>query len=322
MTVLAIQNEAAIARRDAGEIDTGGEAAGLAEHHIAFTRAVLCVPRPGAARSADDQIGEPVAVDVPRRGDGAAGAVVIVASPEDEPAIARRDGAQAQSGAKAARFAEHDIALARLDRVVARHTGITRAHDQIGEPIAVDVARPRHRESGLIAALLALEREAAIARRDGGEVDAGAKPARLAKHHIALTRLGRGGPRRAGIAGADDEIVEAIAIDVARRGDGNSGERVGVLAAHDETARAGGDGGEIDAGAKPARLAEHDIPVPGMELPARRPARQGRADDQVGEPVAVDVPRRGHREAGLIAGILPEDDKAAGAGGDGGQVDR
>ena len=55
------------------EIDVGGKARGLAEHHVA--RAGMSLPCGSAQRSADDQVGEAVAVDVAGRGDRAAAVV-------------------------------------------------------------------------------------------------------------------------------------------------------------------------------------------------------------------------------------------------------
>ena len=59
-----------------------------------------------------------------------------------------------------------------------------------------------------------------------------------------------------------------------------------------EAAGAGGDVGEIDRGAEPARLAEHHVAVAGIvRVPAAGAVGSGRPDDQVVEAVAVDVAR-------------------------------
>ena len=86
---------------------------------------------------------------------------------------------------------------------------------------------------------------------------------RRAEQHVAVAGIGRllAGPSAP--ARPNDQVVEAVAVDVAGRGDRVAGEVVRLLAVDDEAAGAGGDVGEIDRGAKAARLAEHHIAVAG-----------------------------------------------------------
>ena len=97
----------------------GGEARGLAEHHIA--RARIVAVRVGEG-SADDQVGEAVAVDVARRGDRPAAAVARRHAAELE-AVAAVEARQVEVRRKARGLAEHHIARARdcrADRRTAR----------------------------------------------------------------------------------------------------------------------------------------------------------------------------------------------------------
>ena len=86
-----------------------------------------------------------------------------------------------------------------------------------------------------------MDDEAAGAGGDVRQVDRGAKAARLAEHHIAAAgwgEFGRSGPRRR----PNDQVVEAVAVDVAGRRHRVAGEVVRPLAVDDEAAGAGGDG--------------------------------------------------------------------------------
>ena len=71
----------------------------------------------------------------------------------------------------------------------------------------------------MVARVLAMDDEAAGAGRDRGKVDLGRKAAGVAEDHVAVARIA------VSVAGAvaaecpDDEVVEAVAVDVAGRGD-------------------------------------------------------------------------------------------------------
>ena len=116
---------------------------------------------------------------------------------------------------------------------------------------------------------------------DVHEIDRRAESARLAEHHIAVAGTVARARRRAGTVGKvgpDDEVVEAVAVDVAGGGDRKAGPIARIRAVDHEAADAGGDVHEIDRGAKAAGLAEHHIAVAGMcACPApRRDRRRGR----------------------------------------------
>src|SRR5262245_643910 len=131
--------------------------------------------------------------------------------------------------------------------------------------------------------------EAAGAGSDRGEVDLRRETGSPAEHHVAVAR---GGACVAGAVAAissDDQVVEAVAVDVAGRGYRKAGEVIDLLAMDDEAPDAGRDHGEVDLRRKGTGVAEHDIAVAGRgacvagAIPTKRP------DDQVVEAVAVDV---------------------------------
>ena len=168
-----------------------------------------------------------------------------------------------------------------------------------------------------------MDDEAAVAGRDGGEVDRGLNSDRgLAEHHEAVARLLTGIVGATSTHGSDDEVVEAIAVDVAGRGHRPAGEIALVLAVDHEAAGAGRDHGKVDLRGKAGRLAEDNIAV------ARKWARVEGAitkfcpDDEVIEAIAVDVTGGGDRPAGSVVRVLAMDDEAADPGGHIHQIDR
>ena len=241
---------------------------------------------------------------------------------DDEAAAAGGDVGQVDGRAKAAGPAEHHVAVAGVGFDIARRVAALGADDQVVEAVAVDVAGGGDRAAGQVAGILADDDEAAAAGGDVGQVDGRAKAAGPAEHHVAVAGVGFDIARRVAALGADDQVVEAVAVDVAGRGDRDAGPVVAILAEDCQTAAAGGDGCQVDGRAKAARLAEDHVAVAGvigLDIARRVAAR--RADDQVVEAVAVDVAGRRDRDARIVAGILAEDDEAAAAGGDAGQVD-
>jgi hypothetical protein len=100
-------------------------------------------------RRTDEHIGEPVAVDVTRRGDRGAEPVTGRGAVDPEPARAQR----AQLGGEPSRGAEDHIHAAGVG--AAAGVGIRRPDQQIAAAVAVDVARRRHRVAGAVAVALA-----------------------------------------------------------------------------------------------------------------------------------------------------------------------
>ena len=86
-----------------------------------------------------------------------------------------------------------------------------------------------------------------------------AKPAGLAEDDIGLAGIGAA---IVAVRRADDEVVEAVAVDVAGRGDAAARLVVGGVALDDEPVGRS-EGREVD-GREAAGLAENDIGLAGM----------------------------------------------------------
>ena len=187
--------------------------------------------------------------------------------------------------------AKQDIGLTRTGRGITRAVTAGITNDQVIKAIAVDVTGRGHRTASEIIGVLIEDSEPADAGRDRRELDARAEARGPAKHHIGFTGIVRGVELTIRMVRADDQVINAIAVDVTRRGDGDPRQIVVVDAAQDETARTGRDGGQVDPGTEPMRLAEDHVAFIG----------DGCADDQVGETIAIHIARRG--DGGARPGI-------------------
>ena len=224
---------------------------------------------------AHNQVGEAVTVDVAGRGHRLAGYIVRAFATDDEAAVAGGDRGQVDLRRKIAGVAKHHVAVACLVACVAGAVGDQSPDENVIEAVAVDVAGRGDRIAGRIARILAMDDEAAIAARDRGEVNLRREAGGLAEHHIAVARP------RAGVAGAvsarspDDDIVEAVAVDIAGRGHRASRHIVRVLAMDDEAASAGGYIHQIDRhalrSASLAKLREVIAPARRLVLPRLSP---------------------------------------------------
>ena len=211
---------------------------------------------------ADDQVGEAVAVDVARRGDRAAALVVRRHAAELE-AVAAVEAREIEVGGKARGLAEHHIARAGIGAV---RIGTAGADDQVGEAVAVDVAGRGDRAAAAVIRRHAAELEA-VAAVEAREVEVGGKARGLAEHHIARARIGA---VRIGPVGADDQVGEAVAVDVARRGDRAAAVVIRRHAAELE-AVAAVEARQVEIGGKARGLAEHHIARAGIGCRADRP---------------------------------------------------
>src|SRR5215831_7830361 len=146
--------------------------------------------------------------------------IVAGGSADDAKAVARGEVRQIDVG-HAVRFAEDHIGRAGVHPPVRIFE--MRADDEVGEPVAVDVAGGSDREPAL-ARLDAVETNP-LAWRQIGKIDVG--PRRAAEHEV--DRAGAIDPARTGVGRADDEIDDALAVHIAGRGDGIAG-RVTLLA--------------------------------------------------------------------------------------------
>ena len=100
--------------------------------------------------------------------------------------------------------------------------------------------------AGLIARILAMEDEAAVAGCNRGEVDLGRKARGLAEHHVAVAGIVSCVAGAIRVGSPDDDIVEAVAVDVAGRRHRGAGVVSHVLAMDDEAAGPGGHIRQID----------------------------------------------------------------------------
>ena len=272
----------------------------------------------GEAARADDDVVVTVAVDVPRRGHRVAHARLGVVARRGPVRHARRTVVRA--------VVDEDLPLVRLP-VVEEH----RADDDLGVAVAVDVSGRGHRVAELRAGLVPFVVPDPRRRQSRGTAEERLGPSEpfgvvwRARQHVAeavavdvprgrdrpavVVRLGRARDRpvrrrrraaraavedlglaalhvrRRVVRCADDDVRVVVAVDVARRPDGPAVVRVRLPAdARPERCRAEtrGTAGE-----------DHDLAFLGER---DRPPR--RADDHVGEPVAVHVARGADRGAG------------------------
>ncbi len=149
-------------------------------------------------------------------------------------------------------------------------------HDVI-EAVAVDVPRRGDRGSGAVGVRHAGESEA-VGPVEARQVDVGGEPGHPAEHDV-------GRPHRIGPGRADDHIVEAVAVDIAGRGHGRAAVGVEARAAEPE-AVGSVEAVDVEIGGKTGFRAEHHI-ADARRIPMGIGLR--RAQDQVGQTVAVDV---------------------------------
>ena len=279
--------------------------------HVGFARVKAVVAGAVGPLRTDDQVVETIAVEVAGRCHrGAYPVAVVVLAADHEAAEAGGDGGQVDAGRESCRLAEHHIGGA---RIAAAEVGFRGADDQVGIAVAIDVAGGSDRQAGLVAGVLAANHEAAAAGGDVCQADRAAATAGAAEHHVAVAGIGLGIGRRVAKVRADDQVVEAVAVQVADGGHRAADLVTGIAAADDKAAAAGGDIGkrQID---KAAGAAEHHIG-------GAAALHADGADDQVVEAVAVEIASRCQRGARAVAVDAAVDDEAAGAGGDRVEVD-
>ncbi len=118
-----------------------------------------------------------------------------------------------------------------------------------------------------------------------GQLQIGGKPRGLSEHHIGRTATGAIG---IGKRCPDDQIVEAVAIDVAGRGDRLAALVTRRLAIDLETVRTG-KAGQLQIGGKPRGLSEHHI---GRAAEGTIGIGAICSNEQIVEAVAIDVASR------------------------------
>ena len=193
----------------------------------------------------------------------------------------------------AAGLAKHHIAAARIGAGRGPRVTLGRTHNQVSQAVTVDIANPRDAHTALVARTLAIDDKAAGARSHGREVDG--RGTGLAKHHVAAPTVGSAG--RIAQLGANDQIVQTVAIDIACTGDAETTLVQRALAVDDKAAGARGN------------VAEHHRPDHGVDaqvqglrsgaLGARRASERAAHDVYGGCRAAVGRWREG---GGITAG--------------------
>ena len=279
-------------------------------------------------RAADRDVGEPVAVHVARCRDRGAPEAVLVGVDAD-----RRRAGRLEPDRRPVALAEDDVGRAGAERLAEvlrnrRSHARRRAHDHVVQPVAVDVARGRDGAPEREVAGVGHHHEAVVAE---AEEDALRRRCPFAEHDVGATVLP--------VAGAHNEVVEAVAVHVARAGGGRVVHRaqdeatvselleldVAGLAAPEYDVRAAVDRDRraavhAAADGRPTRIGDHDVVQPvAVDVPGRRDRRPGaalvldrRTDDAEGppgEPRPVDRARPGEQDQRTrrIRLALPDD---------------
>ena len=249
----------------AGAFDRVGRRprAGLAEHDIG-----AAVETGGVGRR-DHQLVMAIVVDVAGRRHGEAelvGAAGRVVQHEAVGAVQRRqidrNGRAARTG-PAVLLAEQDVGLAGRGAAGARAIG---GDQHVAEAVAVDVAGARDGEAGLAGAV-----EHHHAGIGDAQVHRVGQAIAAAEHQIGAAAVA------AEFGGADDEVAEAVAVDVA-----DARYRIAAFGARDAVEAAAGralEVGEVERGADGALHGDGEDVVAGAELDARAVEPQIAGDD-------------------------------------------
>ena len=178
--------------------------------------------------------------------------------------------------------AENQVGSTAICRRIVRQG---RADQKVGKAVSVDVARSGNAGARLAADGFADDDKALIAKARGINR---AASARTAEYDI---RLAGAVARRVHQGRADDDVVIAVAVDVA---EGRNAFPRPI--AHINARNGHVSGAEIDGRAEAGLPAEHDIGCAGAAG-----AGDARADDNIFNTVAIDVAGGGNARASLIA---------------------
>ena len=227
-------NDEPVGSRQRRQIDGPACAATLAVDDIGFAGAIATVI---AASCTDDQIADAITIDVACIGYAVPGHVArrIALNPES---FAGENAGQIDQPTRGSALAIDDIGLPGIGAAIVSATG---PDDDVADPVAIDIACARYTAARQIACRIATDDEP-VAGSQAGEVDRGAGRACLAINHIGLPGVGTSA---IAIAGANDEIVDAIAIDIP----GNRHAEPGIIigrSARDKKTVAGGQGRKVD----------------------------------------------------------------------------
>ena len=268
----------------------------------------------------DDQIGEAITIDIPGRGHRIAGKVSAILPMDDKATRAGSDGGKVNRRTPAGCLAKHHIAVAGTELRIARREAPVRSNDEIREAITIDIPGRGHRPAGSVTGILPMDDKATRTGGDSGKVNRRTPAGCLAKHHIAVAGTVFRIARRVAVGRPDDQIGEAITIDIPGRGHRIAGKVSAILPMDDKATRAGSDGGKVNRRTPAGCLAKHHIAFASVDFRIARRVAEAGPNDQIGKAITIDIPGRGYGKAGSVIDILPMDDKATRAGGDGGEV--
>src|SRR5215213_6701419 len=230
--------------------------------HVGRRRAVITPPTVGAVDGADDEIVEAVAIDVPSSGK-------VIAALNREAGIAEI-GYVDECG-ESATVAEDDVGSASVQAAtVAERCG----DDDVRISVAVEVTSVRNAEARNIS-VAALDHEAR-ARHEKRQVDRAEGPI------VSEDYIGRAGvvPAAVIVRRADDDVREAVTINVTSSRDADSQVIAGTCAVNYEAV--GAEVLKIDAGIS-ILSAENDISGARVAVGVRPP------NNYVVESVVIDV---------------------------------
>ena len=178
--------------------------------------------------------------------------------------------------------------------------GLVIADEDVGDAVAIHIARRAHGVASASAFPIA-EDDKAIAAIERLERDARRKGARFPEDHIRLAA-------REFFACADEDVVEAVVVHIARAADGVAGEL--IQAARQFEAVAAIERGEIEVRAEAARFAEDEVARPDL---FGEGSDRSRPHQKVRKAIAIHIACRVHGSPRVIASGLALDDEARGA---------
>ncbi len=161
---------------------------------------------------------------------------------------------------------------------------------------------------------MSIDDKAAGTRRNRGKIDGGRS--RFAEYHIATPGIAASGS--SAFVCPDNQVGNAVAIHISGAGNADTTTVIIGLTVDDKAAGARRNRRKIDGGR--SRLAEHHIATPGIG--AGCGIAEFRPDNQVGKAVAIHIAGTRNTAPTPVTQALAIDNKAAGTGSDGGEVDR
>ena len=268
-----------------------------APHDAGFAALRPRVERAGAVRDADDDVVEPVTVEI-AEGDRAAGQVDRV------DAVDERDRAEIDRATLGTGTAPEEVEAAARVACVRRAVHARAADGELVDAVAVDVTGGQ-RDARVVARVGAVDDHVAL--RDVR--DAGPRGTRAAVEDVDVAAVGADVARPVGQRGRHRDVVEAVAVEVA---------------GHDEHADLVAGVGALDADVglrqEVLRRAEVHARVPPDDVHGARvrngltaPVDADRTDDDVAEPVAVQVAKATARPALSLGTSDPDDETGIGA---------